>query len=153
MCKKSDDRRFFKSEKGQSTRTRYMKSEKYISYIKSDVSKKNSAKRTRKYMKSEKGKEYYRQYRKTQKYKEYRRRKTKRRRISHPEQVRARKAIKIAIAAKKIQRPSGYKCRFCFSIAEHFHHHLGYEKEHRLDVQPVCVKCHLAIHSKSTSFI
>jgi hypothetical protein len=39
-------------------------------------------------------------------------------------------------------------CR-CGKPAQHYHHHLGYEKKHRLHVIPLCTECHyLADHPK-----
>lgn len=61
--------------------------------------------------------------------------------------VLARKAVLRAIKAGKIIRPSF--CSRCPCSEEiEAHHHLGYEKKHRLDIQWVCRSCHLSLHKE-----
>lgn len=46
-------------------------------------------------------------------------------------------------------KPSDYTCRasiLCRNKAKHFHHHLGYDCEHIVDVIPVCPSCHTRLH-------
>jgi hypothetical protein len=33
-------------------------------------------------------------------------------------------------------------CSHCGSKADHYHHYLGYDEYHWLDVIPLCVRCH-----------
>lgn len=37
-------------------------------------------------------------------------------------------------------------CADCGKPARHYHHHLGYDAEHRLDVLPLCYRCHTRRH-------
>ena len=56
--------------------------------------------------------------------------------------VAARAAVRWAVQLGRIPRASDLVCTDCGGPARHYDHHLGYAKEHRLDVQPVCTKCH-----------
>lgn len=46
-----------------------------------------------------------------------------------------------AVERGRLLPASHYKCHDCDQQAKYYDHHLGYEKEHWLHVQPVCVKC------------
>lgn len=74
------------------------------------------------------------------------RRKEKRYRAGHPEQVRARWAVQKAVLSGKLPRVSTLKCAYCKNQARNYHHHVGYAVEHRLDVVPVCIPCHKLLH-------
>lgn len=105
-------RRYKKSKKGKATQYRYQQTEKI------KVAR-------RRYKQSVKGKTNYKQY--------Y---------SCHPERCRARIAIKQAITAGKLSRPDTRLCHYCPKLAQQYHHWHGYEPEHKLDVVPVCIKCH-----------
>jgi hypothetical protein len=53
-------------------------------------------------------------------------------------------AVKYAVRTGKIPAPNTLKCCVdgCDNFAEHYHHENGYDKEHRLDVVPVCKTHH-----------
>ena len=72
-------------------------------------------------------------------------------RQKYPHKARARSAVNHAIRDGKLPPASRYHCRMCWTQAEEYHHHRGYELEHWLDVIPVCVKCHCAIHKSTES--
>lgn len=38
------------------------------------------------------------------------------------------------------------QCAKCGNQARHYHHYLGYEPKHWLDVEPLCQSCHSLIH-------
>src|SRR5687767_11355225 len=59
---------------------------------------------------------------------------------------RARVAVQEAIRRKQLPRPTTLPCVSCGKPAAEYHHHLGYELEHQLDVQPLCHLCHWAEH-------
>ena len=65
-------------------------------------------------------------------------------RIKHKHTVRrqARAKIRRAVQAGRIVRPDTLLCCRCSENAVEYHHHLGYEPDHWLDVVPVCKKCH-----------
>jgi len=59
----------------------------------------------------------------------------------------ARDAVKFAVRTGKLPRVSTLSCP-CGKQAQHYHHHLGYSREHRLDVLPLCAVCHKAADAK-----
>jgi hypothetical protein len=69
----------------------------------------------------------------------------------NPKIRRAQQELWHIILDGKIKRAPSYHCRaslLCFKRATEYHHHLGYNKNHRLDVIPVCRKCHINFHLK-----
>lgn len=90
------------------------------------------------YRQTERGKAMHKHHRQTEKYKATR----KRYLICHPEYKKARNVISNAIAAGKLPLPNTMQCHYGNHQAEQYHHYLGYAPEHRLDVIPVCLKCH-----------
>jgi len=73
----------------------------------------------------------------------------KRYRLKHPEKRKARNAVTHAIETGRLLPTSSFGCYYCSAPAQHYHHQNGYTEEHRLDVVPVCRKCHKEIHKKS----
>ena len=61
--------------------------------------------------------------------------------------IKAKTAVLIAVRAGRIPAANSLKCTECGEQAQHYHHHLGYEKEHWFSVVPVCIKCHFKIHA------
>jgi hypothetical protein len=50
-------------------------------------------------------------------------------------------AVHVAVVSGKLQKPE--KCEACGGAGPlHGHHHNGYNREHRLDVQWLCTRCH-----------
>ena len=62
--------------------------------------------------------------------------------VRFPERQKARQAVAEAVKSGKLPRPSELRCTDCDRYAQEYDHYLGYAPEHRLDVQPVCIKCH-----------
>ena len=62
--------------------------------------------------------------------------------IRHPERRAARWTVHNAVLAGAIPSARSLICIDCGKQAAEYDHYLGYEPEHRLDVQPVCVRCH-----------
>ena len=120
-CKRKNDYKYRNSTKGKTVRKKYSQSKKGRSIQK--IANK-----------------YYRQ---TEKYKARR----KRYLICHPEYKIARNVVSNAIIAGKLSRPNIFQCP-CGKQAEQYHHYLGYAPEHRLDVIPVCCKCHYKYNKK-----
>ena len=61
----------------------------------------------------------------------------------HPEKHRAQNAVAYAIKDGKLPQAKSRKCSICkVKQAMDYHHYLGYDKVHWLDVIPVCRKCH-----------
>jgi len=58
----------------------------------------------------------------------------------------ARRAVSKAIESGLLAPASGFSCVVCGGEASEYHHE-SYEPERWLDVVPVCVPCHRAIHS------
>ena len=99
------------------------------------------------YRQSEKGKAAQKRYKQSQKGKANHRKTNIRYYNLHPERVRARDAVKMAIRNGRLPRPNNFQCS-CSEQAEQYHHHKGYAQEHRLDVIPICKKCHIIIDRK-----
>ena len=67
-------------------------------------------------------------------------------RAKYPDKEKAHSAINNAVRHGKIPPASAQKCSICGNRpAQHYHHYLGYEKEHHFDVMPVCDECHKKI--------
>lgn len=60
-------------------------------------------------------------------------------------QERARQAVHDAIRRNGFPKPTRYLCTDCGVQAEEYHHE-SYEREHWLDVIPLCVGCHKKRH-------
>ena len=65
----------------------------------------------------------------------------------YPDKVKATQAVSYAVKRGNIQHISNYACRMCGKASNHFHHHLGYSIEHRMDIQPLCGICHTKVHN------
>lgn len=61
---------------------------------------------------------------------------------SHPDKSSARRAVGDAVKGGKIPPAKMCNCVVCQKPARDYHHYLGYERQHRLDVVPVCRSCH-----------
>ena len=66
-------------------------------------------------------------------------------RTRHPEKMSAGSAVAYAVMSGRLPRTSSCACADCGKQAEH-HHHESYEKEHWLDVVPLCRRCHMIRH-------
>ena len=55
-------------------------------------------------------------------------------------------AIRWAIKRGQLAAPSNLPCFICGGNATLYHHHLGYAKSHRLDVQALFIGCHVRSH-------
>lgn len=99
-------------------------------------------KRSRAYMRSPRGSAQRAQYEQTDAYKEAKARAKRRHRRRHPQRLRARSAVWHAVANGDLPPASECDCVECDGPAEHYHHHNGYDREHQLDVVPVCRDCH-----------
>lgn len=63
-------------------------------------------------------------------------------RKQHPERHQANQAVKRAVAKGVLINAKLCKCSKCDSPAREYHHYMGYSKQHRLTVVPLCKKCH-----------
>lgn len=70
------------------------------------------------------------------------------RNAKNPNKRKARNAIHRAISEGRMFKADCYGCRYCWRLADTWHHHLGYEREHWFDVIPVCFKHHGNLHKK-----
>ena len=105
----------------------------------------------RDYWQSEGGKETCRKasqkYHQTERGKEHSRIIDRRRKLLHPEKVKARNAVHKAIQSGRLIRPP--ICESCFEECLVEGHHESYEKEKWLDVDWMCIKCHREYHAKT----
>jgi len=113
-------KRYRDSEKGKDAISQYRQTDRYKSMIqKSQV----------KYSHSEKGKAKHR-------------RESAKRRLRYPGKIKANNIVNYAVSSGRLPHPSTLKCS-CGKQAKHYHHS-DYSKP--LNVIPVCIKCHTAIH-------
>lgn len=104
----------------------------------------------RRYQKTEKGRAAQRRYNQSDKGKANAHRRWKKIQSEydlHRKAINARIAVYKAVQSGKTLHISTQTCIECNEQAEHYHHYLGYDKEHQLDVEPVCAKCHKVAHS------
>lgn len=104
----------------------------------------------RAYRKTKKGKSVNRKadnkYRQTEKGKISRRVWQNQFHAHNPNYQRALSAVNYAVRTGKLPQPDSLQCHYGEHPAQEYHHYKGYEPEHRLDVVPVCRKCHRKIH-------
>lgn len=68
-------------------------------------------------------------------------------RKDHPLMAGAHSAVNNAVRRGKLPKASTLSCANCGLTADHYHH-WSYEREHWLDVVPLCMKCHHKLHRK-----
>jgi hypothetical protein len=128
QCEKEYVAAYQKTDKGKETRKRYDQSPKGRANQKRCDSSPQGIARHSRYNTSEKGRAYSKKVRKV-----------------HPRRAKARDAVNNAVKDDRLPHVSTLLCVRCGKQAEEYHHHKGYDKKHRLDVQPVCIVCHRAI--------
>ena len=114
--------------------------------------------RTRSYLATKKGREKNRlagiKFRATEKWRIYKLgdkiKKTRKISKSKQDPMKSYARIAVARAVKYGQLPkiNDCICTNCNKKASQYHHFLGYEKENRLAVVPLCIRCHVNIHLK-----
>ncbi len=97
-------------------------------YHQTEQGKQNSCLASKRYHQTEKGQKAQKQYRQKYKFKQQ-----------------ARMAVNNAVQAGKLPHADSFKCS-CGKQARHYHHYLGYEKEHWFDIRPVCKSCDYKLH-------
>lgn len=122
-----------KSPQFKAIQKRYFQSEKGKQAIhKSNMSEKQRA-RVKRYYSTEKGKQTARNSVNTA-------------RRRYPHKQKARDVVRVAVDNGTLPRPTSLECSHngprCRGQAEQYHHYLGYDSEHWLDVQAVCRPCH-----------
>ncbi len=97
-------------------------------------------KAVKKYQKTVKGRATQRLYRQSEKAKAAQ----KLFREHHQNYIKAVRAVNSAVKSGELMSPKYFLCyeESCFEQAEEYHHYKGYAKEHWLDVDPLCIKCH-----------
>lgn len=152
-CIRKIQTKYVQSEKGRETkkraRKRYQESEHgqavMCAYFQSEKGKAAVKRAKDKYTRSQKNKDAQRRYRLSPKGQAYRLKANQRERQRYPQRVKARKAINHAVEQGLMPPISVQQCQSCGGQAEHYHHHLGYEKIHWLDVVSLCTQCHQAL--------
>lgn len=105
----------------------------------------------RRYSKSEAGRRARKQRRQTSEGKARLSARHARYRKRHPNRRKAREAVHYAIRIGQLQLVSVQTCADCPNPATAHHHYLGYEKQHWLDVIPLCRNCHRTRHQESVT--
>jgi hypothetical protein len=127
------------------TRYRYNHSDKgKVAMLRYEHSAKGKAYRKVNHQ-SAKYKESHRLAAKSAKYKESHRLAAKKDRICHTLQNKARASVHFAIKMGQLPKAKDQQCSYCVEPAIEYHHHLGYEPQHWLDVVPVCKQCHTTV--------
>lgn len=147
-CIKAKQRAYTKTPQGRETKRRNQKSPKgkagqkrrYQKYSQTDNGKQHNNEKVRRYQATERGAEVARQVH---------RRGYKRK----PERWKAVAAVNYAVKTGKLPKQDTLPCVHCNRTAQQYHHHKGYEREHWLDVVPVCRKCHTAVHQALRSLV
>jgi hypothetical protein len=107
--------------------------------------------RIRAYRKTEKGKEVHKKsikkYLSSEKGKLFRQKTDQNRRIFEKHKLAARKAVAQAVKNGHIPPISIMKCEKCNLKAVHYHHTDGYNFNNWYDIIPLCMNCHIKIHS------
>lgn len=107
--------------------------------------KRNSnLKAVKKYQKTVKGRVSHRRYKQSVKG----RAAQKLFRENHQNYIKAVRAVNSVVRYGRLARPDVKQCHYCPAKAMQYHHYLGYEPEHWLDVLPACLKCHNIKHRK-----
>jgi hypothetical protein len=75
----------------------------------------------------------------------------KKRRGFANDETRAHTTVNRAVRRGLLPKASTQVCSVCGGKADHWHHHVGYEREHWLDVVAVCAPCHVAIHANEVA--
>ena len=94
------------------------------------------------------GKERYRIYVMTKKNKAARKRANANYAANHPERCKARTAVFNATKAGKLPEVDTCACVDCGDPAVNYHHE-SYAPDRRLDVEPLCRRCHIARHRRT----
>lgn len=120
-------------------------------YDRSEILKKyNSSEKGRiarsQYEKTEKGKIAKKRYRQSEIGREIERKNSAAYKIRYPDRAKAHYVVKDMVKMGKIPPAKMLPCDICGNAACHYHHYKGYEKEHWLDVIPLCQQCHINIH-------
>lgn len=103
----------------------------------------------KKYRQTELGRAMQKRYDRSKKGKIRHVRYAKKYKAAHPEQVKAKTAVREAIRKGQLPPIHTQKCT-CSKQAKDYHHHKGYAPEHWLNVIPLCKKCHNKPFQSST---
>lgn len=120
-----------RTEQWKKANKRYQRSEKGKAADRARKSTPDGKERLRRYRQSEAGKRVERRV--LDKY---------------PIHRKARTAVYNAVRDGKLPRASMLQCSRCLGQAQQYHHHNGYEKEHWLDVIPLCISCHSILNNQ-----
>ncbi len=60
--------------------------------------------------------------------------------------LRAHRAVENALKRRRLPKAKYFQCAYCGKQATQYHHWHGYDREHWLDVIPVCRRCDYADH-------
>lgn len=105
---------------------------------------------TRRYQANrEKVRKYNAEYDRTPKGRASQRKRAAKHRLKNPNQNKAGNKVKIAVRGGILPSVKTMKCRECPNQAKEYHHYLGYDEVHWLDVIPLCIPCHIATHQEN----
>ena len=144
---------FYKSptgKDGHNTRCKKYYLEICKKYQRTEKGKKIRKRANVKYNQSEKGRNgnnvREKKYRYTDKYLAKIERRNHKYREKHPLYRAMTLTVYRAVKKGILPHPTNRKCSQCGESAIEYHHHLGNERKHWLDVIPVCRLCHVHLH-------
>lgn len=151
ICKNKRTREYFRSEAGKeynkSWQKRFRQTEQGKEYYKKYANSEKGKETRKRFEQSKKGKAKASRNRRSEKYKARHRVANRQYQINNPEKINAQSAVKLAVEKGKLPHVSTLSCVKCGNQAVHYHHHNGYTQQSKLDVIPVCAKCHSIIHA------
>lgn len=62
----------------------------------------------------------------------------------------AHQAVAYAVKTKRMEKATTKLCISCGKGADFWHHHKGYDKDNKLNVVPICRRCHPNEHNGGT---
>lgn len=124
---RTSHKRYRMSDKGKKTERLF-----YIRYRQTERGREVNRRSVTKYSRSQKGKLVERL-----------------RKLKWPEKISARKFVQERISQGNFPKAFDMKCHNCNDMADQYHHYLGYERKHRLDVIPLCRPCHNRTHHQT----
>ena len=137
---------------GRRNQCRPCRQEHITAWYHTEEGKRSSVAILKRYLATENGRELRKQahkrYSQTMQGRAKALRNTRKYRDAHPNYVAVLSAVYRAVQSGRLPSPRTLPCTFCNGPSTDYHHHLGYAKEHWLDVVPTCRRCHIHEHRK-----
>lgn len=147
-CSQADYKKSVQTGARRKWQKMYRQTERGKAAVKRYTQSENRKRVAKRHARSEKGRATRKKYIQTESYKLAIRKTTIKRRAQHPDQYKAHTIVNNAVKLGRLAPISTCQCVNCTKQAEFYHHYLGYEPEHVLDVVPMCRKCDREAHKQ-----